>query len=79
MPGSPAKAGPAPTHRSFVIPAVGPTPPPITVYDAPRLATALFRHYLRACIVRSPDAAHPLSGGRPEAALDESRRLGHHT
>ncbi|MDX2553254.1 DUF317 domain-containing protein [Streptomyces stelliscabiei] len=56
-----------------------PTPPPITAERRPRLAVFLFRRYLRACIVRAPAQAHQLAGGRPEAALDESRRLGHHT
>ncbi|CAM5570280.1 hypothetical protein [Streptomyces aurantiogriseus] len=43
----------------------------------PRLATALFRHYLRACIATGPDRSAPLSGARPESALDEAQRIGH--
>ncbi|MET8590418.1 hypothetical protein [Streptomyces sp. NPDC005078] len=46
----------------------------------PRLATALFRRYLRACIPTGPDRASPLAGARPEAVLAETQRVGqrHH-
>jgi hypothetical protein len=53
------------------------TPPPISRRLKPRLATALFRRYLRACIPAGPDRAVVLAGARPEAALDEDRRIGH--
>ncbi|MEV5449461.1 hypothetical protein [Streptomyces sp. NPDC052535] len=56
------------------------TPPPISNRLKPRLATALFRRYLRACIPTGPDHASPLAGARPEAALTETQRVGqrHH-
>ncbi|WP_177198728.1 hypothetical protein [Streptomyces colonosanans] len=44
----------------------------------PRLATALFRRYLRACIPTGPDRTSPLAGARPETALTEARRTRHH-
>ena len=50
------------------------TPPPISTSRKPRLATALFRRYLRAVTVGSGERTIPLAGGRPEAALDEARR-----
>ncbi|WP_180303628.1 hypothetical protein [Streptomyces sp. JV178] len=43
----------------------------------PRLATALFRRYLRSCI---PTGAHrivPPASAHPEAGLDEAPRIGH--
>ncbi|SBT91847.1 hypothetical protein GA0115233_103634 [Streptomyces sp. DI166] len=56
------------------------TPPPISNRLKPRLATALFRRYLRACIPTGPDHTSPLTGARPEAVLTESQRVGqrHH-
>ncbi|GAU70757.1 hypothetical protein SSP35_22_00600 [Streptomyces sp. NBRC 110611] len=54
------------------------TPAPITRHLKPRLATALFRRYLRACIPTSRDQTVPLAGARPEAVLDEARRIGRH-
>lgn len=56
------------------------TPPPISHRLKPRLATALFRRYLRACIPTSPDRAAPLAGARPEDVLTETQRVGqrHH-
>ncbi|MFJ8978762.1 hypothetical protein [Streptomyces sp. NPDC102282] len=50
------------------------TPPPISTSRKPRLATALFRRYLRAVTVGSGERIIPLAGGRPEAALDEAHR-----
>ncbi|MEV3851293.1 hypothetical protein AB0J30_31470, partial [Streptomyces microflavus] len=52
------------------------TPPPINSQLKPRLATALFRRYLRACIPTGPDSGSPLAGARPEAVLAESQRVG---
>ncbi|MFE1199588.1 hypothetical protein ACFW6E_43945 [Streptomyces olivaceoviridis] len=43
---------------------------------APRLATALFRRYLRACIPAGPDRTCLLAGARPDAALSEAHRTG---
>ncbi|MBC2901156.1 hypothetical protein [Streptomyces cupreus] len=43
----------------------------------PRLATALFRRYLRACIPTGPHRIVPPTGAHPEASLDEARRIGH--
>ncbi|WP_222943201.1 hypothetical protein, partial [Streptomyces parvus] len=54
------------------------TPPPINSRLTPRLATALFRRYLRACIPTGPDSGSPLAGARPEAVLAESQRVGQH-
>ncbi|GAB2719633.1 hypothetical protein GCM10027072_11010 [Streptomyces bullii] len=56
------------------------TPPPISNRLKPRLATALFRRYLRACIPTGPDHTSPLTGARPEGVLTESQRVGqrHH-
>ncbi|WP_245726834.1 hypothetical protein [Streptomyces longwoodensis] len=56
------------------------TPLPISDRLKPRLATALFRRYLRACIPADPDRASPLAGARPEAVLAETQRVGqrHH-
>jgi len=53
------------------------TPPPISNRLKPRLATALFRRYLRACIPTGPDRTSPLAGARPEAVLAETQRVGH--
>ncbi|MEU6144158.1 hypothetical protein ABZ848_27870 [Streptomyces sp. NPDC047081] len=50
------------------------TPPPITPNRKPRLATALFRRYLRAVTADSRTRTNLLAGGHPEAALDEARR-----
>ncbi|MCX4531064.1 hypothetical protein [Streptomyces sp. NBC_01669] len=56
------------------------TPPQISHRLTPRLATALFRRYLRACIPTGPDRTSPLAGARPEAVLAETQRVGqrHH-
>jgi hypothetical protein len=43
-----------------------------------RLATALFRRYLRARIPIGPNRTTPLAGARPKAALAETQRTGHH-
>ncbi|MFI9423406.1 hypothetical protein ACIG54_07545 [Streptomyces achromogenes] len=40
----------------------------------PRLATALFRRYLRACTPTGPDRTCLLAGTRPETALSEAHR-----
>lgn len=55
-------------------------PPPISHRLRPRLATALFRRYLRACIPTGPDRASPLADIRPESGLAETQRVGqrHH-
>ncbi|MFD4954065.1 hypothetical protein [Streptomyces sp. NPDC058451] len=50
------------------------TPPPISNRLKPRLATALFRHYLRSAIPTGPDRASPLTGAHPEADLAETQR-----
>ncbi|CAL9368614.1 hypothetical protein SUDANB151_00801 [Streptomyces sp. enrichment culture] len=67
-----------PTRRRNVV--VPRPPPPISHRLKPRLATALFRRYLRACIPTGPDRAVPLAGARPEAILTETQRVGqrHH-
>ncbi|MFC9856252.1 MULTISPECIES: hypothetical protein [unclassified Streptomyces] len=49
------------------------TPPPISSQLKPRLATGLFRRYLRACIPTGFDLASPLAGARPEAVLAEAQ------
>ncbi len=73
---------PAPADRTLQelsVPLAPGTPPPITAERPPRLAVFLFRRYLRA-FARSPRGrANPPATGRPEAALDDSRRLGHHS
>ncbi|MFG3384033.1 hypothetical protein [Streptomyces sp. NPDC047999] len=53
------------------------TPRPSTFLLKPRLATALLRRYLRACIPVGPDHVPPLAGVRPEAVLATTRRVGH--
>ncbi|MFG2924217.1 hypothetical protein ACGFYA_22270 [Streptomyces sp. NPDC048305] len=53
------------------------TPPLISKQIKPRLATALFRRYLRACLPTGPDRPSPLAGARPESALAETQRVGH--
>ncbi|MFF5719338.1 hypothetical protein [Streptomyces buecherae] len=53
------------------------TPPPISSRITPRLATALFRRYLRACIPTGPDRLSPLAGARPETVLGKTSRAGH--
>ncbi|WP_189696582.1 hypothetical protein, partial [Streptomyces chromofuscus] len=70
---------PRPHHRPEK-PVAPRTPPPISRHLKPRLATALFRRYLRACIPTGPDRTVPLAGTRPGAALDEAPRIGnrHH-
>ncbi|MFI8880293.1 hypothetical protein [Streptomyces sp. NPDC055243] len=73
MPGPPAR-----TARSPEKPVAARTPPPISNRLTPRLATALFRRYLRACIPSGPDRTSPLAGARPEAVLAERQRMGHH-
>lgn len=73
---------PAPCHRGRHPPPPGApvtdepdrTPPPISTSRNPRLATALFRRYLRAVTVGSGERTVLLAGGCPEAALDEARR-----
>ncbi|MFK0156535.1 hypothetical protein ACIQVL_22670 [Streptomyces sp. NPDC090499] len=52
------------------------TPPPISNRLNTRLATALFRRYLRSCIPTGPNCTSPLADGRPEAVLAETQRLG---
>ncbi|WP_432012626.1 hypothetical protein [Streptomyces cucumeris] len=54
------------------------TPPPISHRLKPRLATAVFRRYLRACITPCPDHASPPNGVGPQAVLAETQRFGHH-
>ncbi|GLW47570.1 hypothetical protein Stsp02_32320 [Streptomyces sp. NBRC 14336] len=69
-----------PGHRTARFqenPVVTRTPPPISHRLKPRLATALFRRYLRACIPTGPDRATPLAGARPEGVLAETQRVGH--
>ncbi|WP_159083373.1 hypothetical protein [Streptomyces sp. P3] len=67
-----------PPHRSIPEkPVAARTPPPISNRLQPRLATALFRRYLCACIPTGPDRASPLAGARPEAVLAETQRVGH--
>ncbi|WP_406111766.1 hypothetical protein OG698_37655 [Streptomyces sp. NBC_01003] len=68
------------TARSPEKPVAPRTPPPISNRLKPRLATALFRRYLRACIPTGPDRASPLADARPEAVLAETQRVGnrHH-
>ncbi|MET9955448.1 hypothetical protein ABZ135_28430 [Streptomyces sp. NPDC006339] len=53
------------------------TPTPITSLLKPRLATALFRRYLRACIPTGPNQVSPLAGARPEGGLAETQRVHH--
>jgi hypothetical protein len=66
----PGAARPAPTG-----PSEKPvTPPPITHHLKPRLATALFRHYLRTCIPLGPDRATPPACARPEAVFAERQQ-----
>ncbi|MDX2683240.1 hypothetical protein [Streptomyces soliscabiei] len=67
-------AGPAAQHTARLPekPVAPRTPPPISNRLKPRLATALFRRYLRACIPTDPDHTSPLAGARPEAALAET-------
>jgi hypothetical protein len=43
----------------------------------PRLATALFRRYLRSCVPTGLHRIVPPTGTRPEAGLDAARRFGH--
>ncbi|MFB7630517.1 hypothetical protein ACFC0M_06150 [Streptomyces sp. NPDC056149] len=50
------------------------TPPPLSHHLTPRLASALFRRYLRACIAVGPDQTLALAGARPEATLAEAQR-----
>lgn len=51
------------------------TPPPLMATRRPLLAAILIRRYLHACVRGGPERPTPLAGGRPEAALDEARRL----
>ncbi|MCL7369627.1 hypothetical protein, partial [Streptomyces ardesiacus] len=44
----------------------------------PRLATNLFRRYLRACITAGPDRASSLTSARPESVLNETQPVGQH-
>ncbi|KUF16852.1 hypothetical protein [Streptomyces silvensis] len=41
---------------------------------SPRLATALFRRYLRAAVVDSREHDHPFAGARPGTVPNEARR-----
>ncbi|MEV2258464.1 hypothetical protein AB0J13_07360 [Streptomyces anulatus] len=68
------------TDRVPETPVTARTLTPISSLIKPRLATALFRRYLRACIPTGPDRTSPLAGARPEAVLAEAQRLGqrHH-
>nr|WP_251692173.1 hypothetical protein [Streptomyces sp. CHD11] len=74
----PPPPGPPPTAppRLPEKPVAVRTLPPISHRLKPRLATALFRRYLRACIPTGPDHAAPLAGARPEAVLIETQRVG---
>ncbi|MFJ2021556.1 hypothetical protein [Streptomyces nodosus] len=54
------------------------TPPSISNRLKPRLATALFRRYLRSAIPTGLDHNSLLAGARPEAALAETQRVGQH-
>ncbi|MFE2521990.1 hypothetical protein ACFXG9_43355, partial [Streptomyces mirabilis] len=78
-PGPPGGPAPAPTDLPEK-PIAARTPPPISNRLKPRLAAALFRRYLRACIPTGPDRPSPLAGARPEAVLAETQRFGqrHH-
>ncbi|WP_121740440.1 hypothetical protein [Streptomyces sp. E1N211] len=73
---SPGTAGPV---SRLPLPSL-PHLPPISHRLKPRLATALFRRYLCACIPTGPDRTAPLAGARPEAVLTETQRVGqrHH-
>ncbi|MGW0137550.1 hypothetical protein [Streptomyces calvus] len=51
--------------------------PPIRQHFKPRFATALFRRYLRACIVTGPDPTVPPAGTRSKAVLADAQRIGH--
>ncbi|MFE6656678.1 hypothetical protein ACFVLG_31970, partial [Streptomyces rochei] len=75
-PGPPTSPPPDSTEK----PVADRTPAPISDRLKPRLATALFRRYLRACITASPDRASPLAGARPQAVPTEAQRVGqrHH-
>ncbi|WP_338484020.1 hypothetical protein VM636_07220 [Streptomyces sp. SCSIO 75703] len=82
-PGGPGTApGPptSPPPNSTEKPVAERTPAPISHRLKPRLATALFRRYLRACITAGPDRASPLAGARPDAVPTEAQRVGqrHH-
>lgn len=66
----------APADHRLEKPVTPPTPPSISRRLPPRLATALFRRYLRACIPTDPSRPIPLAGARPESVLDEARRTG---
>lgn len=70
-----APGPPTPAIRAPEKPVVTRTPPPISNLLKPRLATALFRRYLRACIPNGPDHASPLAGAHPEAVLTETQRV----
>ncbi|MFE6166028.1 hypothetical protein ACFQ7F_44835, partial [Streptomyces sp. NPDC056486] len=74
---APPRAPPAHTARSPEKPVTARTPPPISHRLTPRLATALFRRYLRACTPTGPDRTSPPAGARPKAVLAESQRMGH--
>ncbi|NUS83888.1 MAG: hypothetical protein HOY75_14365, partial [Streptomyces sp.] len=68
------------THRttnSPENPVTARTPAPISHRLSPRLATALFRRYLRACIATGPDRTSLLAGAHPESVLAETQRVGH--
>ncbi|WAX77078.1 hypothetical protein [Streptomyces sp. KMM 9044] len=81
-PGGPGTTSGPPTAppRLLEKPVAARTLPPISHRRKPRLATALFRRYLRACIPTGPDHAAPLAGARPEAVLTETQHVGqrHH-
>ncbi|MCC9705974.1 hypothetical protein E4N62_12345 [Streptomyces sp. MNU76] len=76
-PGRPGPLGAA--HRNPIPGETCSSPhtPPISNRLQPRLATALFRRYLRACIPTGPDRITLLAGARPEAVLAETQRVGH--
>lgn len=75
-PGPPTSPPPNSTEK----PVAERTPAPISHRLKPRLATALFRRYLRACITAGPDRASPLAGAHPDAVPTEAQRVGqrHH-
>ncbi|MEU4173762.1 hypothetical protein [Streptomyces sp. NPDC026589] len=81
-PGGPGIAPGPPTQPPQLPenPVASRTRPQISNRLKPRLATALFRRYLRACIPTGPDRTSPLAGARPEGALAETQRVGqrHH-
>ncbi|GAA2442445.1 hypothetical protein GCM10010433_49490 [Streptomyces pulveraceus] len=65
--------GPTP-HDPQETPVVPRTPPPISHLLKPRLATAVFRRYLRACIPSGPTIGNP-----PQADADRPHFPRHRT